>query len=307
MTALCEICWAVPGKYKCPACERRTCSVECVKKHKEQYECTGKRPRTEPAAPVNAFTSHIIMRDFGFLEEVDFAIDRAGRDIQHQSQELQLYQRKASQRRQALLDACAWPSRRINLVFAPAALSLARSNTSKVVGLTDGKQKNRKHGKGGKAANGKGKDTKEAIPSIYWRVDWHFGKSDQVITDRGLLENEKLDVALHRFLDNTWQLKATRHLILPYAEAGIDQLEVFLHQPTPPTASSSSSDSLCREDGASADDTTAGSDVKREPFFRCTKTASLQDNLVGRTIVEFPVLHVALPEECSKFLRPGDR
>lgn len=240
------------------------------------------------------------MRDFSFLEEVDFAIDRAGREVEHQSQELRLYQKKAAQRRQALLDACSWPNRRVNLVLAPAALSLARSNTSKVIGGADVKQKNHRSGKGGKGAKGKGKDTtgkgKDATVSIAWRVDWHFGKSDQVVTDRGLLENEKLDVALTRFLENTWQGKATRHLILPYVEAGLGNLEVFLHQPPNPTASASSSSSA--EDGSGENQLAA--------FCRCTKSASLQDNLVGKTIVEFPVLHVALPDECSKFLRPKD-
>jgi len=315
MSALCEICYAFEAKYRCPACERRTCSVECVRRHKEQYDCTGKRPRTEPVAPVNNFSSHHIMRDFGFLEEVDFAIDRAGREMEHQSQELKLYQKKTSQRRQALLDACSWPSRRVNLVFAPAALSLARSNTSKVMGgVSDNKsQKNRRNGKGGKGANGKGKDAgkgKDTPISISWRVDWHFGKSGQVITDRGLLENEKLGDALTRFLENTWQFKATQHLILPYVEAGVDQLEVFLHQPSIPTSSTSSSASREKEDSvegtAGADDTTTSSDASRLLFCRCKKTASLQDNLVGQTVVEFPVLHVALPEECARFLRPDD-
>jgi hypothetical protein len=34
------------AKYTCPCCGNRTCSVACVKKHKETTSCTGKRDRT---------------------------------------------------------------------------------------------------------------------------------------------------------------------------------------------------------------------------------------------------------------------
>ena len=69
----------------------------------------------------------------GFLEEVDFAIDRADREFKQQGGSLKLYQKGAAQRRQALLDACAAPDRRTRLLLAPAALELGRSNTSRVV------------------------------------------------------------------------------------------------------------------------------------------------------------------------------
>ncbi len=105
----------------------------CSQAHKQQSGCTGKRPRTERVAPLNAFTDHVralaiegfrkiqiaydsiyyhifiyildcsstlklssdldtclredkslhqvLLRDFGLLEEVDAAVDRADRDL----------------------------------------------------------------------------------------------------------------------------------------------------------------------------------------------------------------------------------
>ena len=41
----CEVCLEQPSKYTCPGCERRTCSLTCSKKHKEETGCNGKRDR----------------------------------------------------------------------------------------------------------------------------------------------------------------------------------------------------------------------------------------------------------------------
>ena len=43
--AACEVCQEQPFKYTCPGCERRTCSLVCSKKHKEESGCNGKRDR----------------------------------------------------------------------------------------------------------------------------------------------------------------------------------------------------------------------------------------------------------------------
>ena len=65
-----------------------------------QTGCTGKRARTKHVAPLNSFTDdvpwlhslvrssffardkcQVLLRDFGLLEEVDAAVDRANRDL----------------------------------------------------------------------------------------------------------------------------------------------------------------------------------------------------------------------------------
>lgn len=32
----CEICSENPHKYKCPACQIKTCSIKCINEHKEK-------------------------------------------------------------------------------------------------------------------------------------------------------------------------------------------------------------------------------------------------------------------------------
>ena len=43
---LCQICHTNPHKYTCPRCSIRTCSVDCVKRHKQEKECSGERDKT---------------------------------------------------------------------------------------------------------------------------------------------------------------------------------------------------------------------------------------------------------------------
>ena len=36
---LCEVCHDHPAKYTCPGCKKRTCSLQCVRKHKKDVLC----------------------------------------------------------------------------------------------------------------------------------------------------------------------------------------------------------------------------------------------------------------------------
>ena len=43
---ICAQCGTDVAKYRCPRCNIRTCSAGCVKAHKDDTGCTGKRDRT---------------------------------------------------------------------------------------------------------------------------------------------------------------------------------------------------------------------------------------------------------------------
>jgi len=286
-------------KYRCPACDRRTCSAACVADHKVKHSCTGKRPRAEFVAPLREFSDHVIHRDFGFLEEVDNAVDRADRSFRMRCTDLRLHQQKRHMQRVSLARAAA--DRQIRLILAPAALDVARNNTSVVKGgaATAGNSwRRRPFGGRGGAQGGR--------PQwIAWKVEWHFGHSGQVLTEKMLPEQEVLGPVLDRFLQNKCPWGATRHLLLPYAEAGLDQLEVFLHQPPramapdQPRADVEGEDEEDRESGSGNEEVQPV--AARHQFHRLDKSLSLRENIKGRTIVEFPVLHIALPQECSSF------
>uniref|UniRef100_A0A915B982 Box C/D snoRNA protein 1 n=1 Tax=Parascaris univalens TaxID=6257 RepID=A0A915B982_PARUN len=74
----CDICEREPFKYRCPRCSLRTCSLPCLKLHKEQLKCNGQRdPATFGAIKRLAdFTASIAVNDRKFLNKLkDGAVD----------------------------------------------------------------------------------------------------------------------------------------------------------------------------------------------------------------------------------------
>ena len=76
VTVMCAVCHEQPFKYKCPSCLKRTCSLACSKKHKQQDNCTGKayNPQTyvsnediKGEDDEKHENNALIQRDFHFL------------------------------------------------------------------------------------------------------------------------------------------------------------------------------------------------------------------------------------------------
>ena len=70
-------CWACDNtsKYKCPKCEVRSCSLQCVQRHKLEAECDGIRDKVK-YLPINKFTDLDVVSDFRLLEEVSKQVDK---------------------------------------------------------------------------------------------------------------------------------------------------------------------------------------------------------------------------------------
>ena len=68
---LCSVCHAQAAKYTCPACGRKTCGINCVNRHKSQYDCSGKIDPSKfiPKQSISEDSVHL-KRDYNFL--VDF-------------------------------------------------------------------------------------------------------------------------------------------------------------------------------------------------------------------------------------------
>ncbi|CAB3372397.1 Hypothetical predicted protein [Cloeon dipterum] len=73
---MCEICTHTEAKYTCPGCEVSTCSVSCVKEHKNIYGCDGTRNKT---AYVPAVNESVFRSDYGFLEEIANVVEGSHR------------------------------------------------------------------------------------------------------------------------------------------------------------------------------------------------------------------------------------
>ncbi|KAI9138628.1 hypothetical protein BKA69DRAFT_1017583, partial [Paraphysoderma sedebokerense] len=75
----CEVCSGENPKYKCPKCSIRTCSLECVKKHKSDIDCDGIRSKTHFVS-LSQFDENQLMSDFSFLSEITRTADNAIRE-----------------------------------------------------------------------------------------------------------------------------------------------------------------------------------------------------------------------------------
>ena len=75
--ASCATCGGA-SKYRCPACERASCSLECARAHKVAHACSGKRAR-DGFVRLDAFTDRDVQRDYRFLEDVGAMRERAAR------------------------------------------------------------------------------------------------------------------------------------------------------------------------------------------------------------------------------------
>ncbi|XP_059483205.1 box C/D snoRNA protein 1 [Neocloeon triangulifer] len=76
---VCEICNSLPAKYTCPGCEINSCSVACVKEHKNSYGCDGLRSKTA-YKPLSKMNDMDLKSDYGLLEEIASSADAYSRD-----------------------------------------------------------------------------------------------------------------------------------------------------------------------------------------------------------------------------------
>jgi len=66
----CSICCSQRPRYRCPACNMRTCSLECVRQHKVDENCTGKRDPTKQVAK-KEMNDQTLLSDYRFLEDAN--------------------------------------------------------------------------------------------------------------------------------------------------------------------------------------------------------------------------------------------
>ncbi|KAI9492863.1 hypothetical protein BDB00DRAFT_411451 [Zychaea mexicana] len=76
---LCQICGINSHKYTCPRCAMQTCSVDCVKRHKNEKECSGERDKTHFVTRDQYNYSHL-MSDYTYLEDISRQSDTLTRE-----------------------------------------------------------------------------------------------------------------------------------------------------------------------------------------------------------------------------------
>ncbi|CUM64024.1 uncharacterized protein PRCAT00001612001 [Priceomyces carsonii] len=79
---LCSVCLINNRRYTCPACGIKTCSMECVRRHKRQTECSGQIDQTKFISKSNLSRDSVtINRDYNFLLDVSRKIQLGKNDV----------------------------------------------------------------------------------------------------------------------------------------------------------------------------------------------------------------------------------
>ncbi|KAM9905602.1 hypothetical protein OXX79_002059 [Metschnikowia pulcherrima] len=92
----CSVCLEKDSKYTCPACESKTCSLECVKKHKLRTECTGQVDPTRfvPNKDLGA-NQALVNRDYNYLLNIERKVFLGKNDLKENAK--QVFKRNFSQ------------------------------------------------------------------------------------------------------------------------------------------------------------------------------------------------------------------
>ncbi|OVA02866.1 zinc finger protein [Macleaya cordata] len=193
-SSICEECGLNPSKYKCPGCSIRSCSLPCVKSHKQRTSCTGKRPRTE-FVPLSQFDDNLIISvDYNLLEEAK----RVAESAQRMREGLFGHSYfKLPYKLKSLRNAAS--RRKTHLLLLPNGMLKREKNKS----IYHQRKK-----------------------SIFWTIEWRFHSTDVVLTDNGVDENTNLCSVIEKHL----KLGPWNHKLRPFCEEQLDCLKFFIRK-----------------------------------------------------------------------------
>jgi hypothetical protein len=115
-------------KYRCPACSTRTCSLECVQRHKS-WGCSGKRDPTSFVKKSQLATAPGVDHDYNFISGIERSRDRAEEYLQGRSIQ-------GAEGRSTKLNQPAFRNRlqlaRVVVEYAPLGMSRQKLNKTKL-------------------------------------------------------------------------------------------------------------------------------------------------------------------------------
>lgn len=68
LAKLCQVCQLVDWKYTCPRCHTHSCSMTCVKRHKQDSDCSGIRDKTS-YVPLHKYNESNMMSGKFYLRQ----------------------------------------------------------------------------------------------------------------------------------------------------------------------------------------------------------------------------------------------
>lgn len=134
LSDLCHFCNESPPKYRCPACDSRTCSLKCSNRHKAYKQCSGTRDPTAYVRRSKLTTPTALNRDFNFLAGVERAVTRGSEISTDDGEGSDLTRNAEQKKRQAAQAREMWIEKSGVIVKrAPQGMKRSRENRTDVV------------------------------------------------------------------------------------------------------------------------------------------------------------------------------
>lgn len=157
----CFICLEKESKYTCPACGTKTCSAECVKRHKLRSECSGE---VDPAkfVPRKEISDNpsLVNRDYNYLLNFERKINLGMTDVKLNAR-LMFKRQPGNTKRQRLDDSTDGRIRMVNKRYNSPNYCIKRDNVL-VINLPQGMTR--------ATQNKSGYDKKAG--TYAWTVEW---------------------------------------------------------------------------------------------------------------------------------------
>ena len=123
---LCEICKKEEYKYNCPKCSIKTCSVKCVKAHKNKYGCDGEKDKFKLVTKQDDYNEQVFHRDVQFLNNAIKDINISNKKIYNLTEDMDNSQGKSFKTFKRILKKF----RDINYFKSPFIMECSKLNKS---------------------------------------------------------------------------------------------------------------------------------------------------------------------------------
>ncbi|XP_029987634.1 box C/D snoRNA protein 1 [Sphaeramia orbicularis] len=187
----CGVCGSEEAKYRCPGCLKYSCSLLCVKKHKEDSGCSGVRNKTA-FVRLSQFDEMALLSDYRFLEDTGRFADGTTRDnLIRTPRTTPKAKRLASNARKM----------NITLRFLPTTFTKSRENST----FFYAKEK-----------------------QFMWHLKLIFPQSSTEFSQRRVSDRQTLKQILIPYIHPTESDPVTRQKLKMYANELFDHVKVFM-------------------------------------------------------------------------------
>ncbi|XP_010900424.2 box C/D snoRNA protein 1 [Esox lucius] len=189
--AKCGVCGYEESRYRCPGCLKHSCSLSCVKKHKEESGCSGVRDKTAFVA-LSKMDEMNLLSDYRFLEDTGRMADSASRDTLVRGPPVNFRAKRLTAQARRL---------NITLRFLPKTFSKSRENSTICL-----KKENR----------------------FLWHLKLLFPQSSSEFTERRVSDDQTLEQILTPYIHPTESEPVRRQKLKMYVHSPFDHIRVFM-------------------------------------------------------------------------------